>query len=197
MKKTFLAALALALLLPASGALASGLSIYGSYWDTDALDDTAGAGVKFSIPLGQTLNLDLRGTYYEPFDRDALQDEIDDLFDPDENVDREIFDSEIDIIPLEAGLSFNLGQASIQPSIGAGVSYFMLDSDRGEIDDEVGWYANAALNFANQGSVGFFLEGLYRSAEGEVTEDEEDIDFERVTFDLDGFSANAGVVFRF
>jgi hypothetical protein len=196
MKKTFLATLALALLLPASSALASGLSIYGSYWDTDALDDTAGAGVKFSIPLGQTLNLDLRGTYYEPFDRDALQDEIDDLFD-DDNPDREIFDSEIEIIPLEVGLSFNLGQSSIQPSIGAGVSYFLLDSDLGEIDDEVGWYANAALNFASQGSVGFFLEGIYRSAEGEVNEDEDDVDFDRVTFDLDGFAANAGVVFRF
>lgn len=197
MKKTFLTVLALALLVPASSALASGLSIYGSYWDTDALDDTAGAGVKFSIPLGQTLNLDLRGTYYEPFDRDALQDEIDDLFDDGPNPDREIFDSEISIIPLEAGLSFNLGQSSIQPSIGAGVSYFLLDSDLGEIDDEVGWYANAALNFASQGSVGFFLEGVYRSAEGEVTEDEDDIDFDRVTFDLDGISANAGVVFRF
>jgi hypothetical protein len=196
MKKTFLATLALALLIPASSALASGLSIYGSYWDTDALDDTAGAGVKFSIPLGQTLNLDLRGTYYEPFDRDALQDEIDDLFD-DDNPDREIFDSEISIIPIEAGLSFNLGQSSIQPSIGAGVSYFLLDSDLGEIDDEVGWYANAALDFASQGSVGFFLEGIYRSAEGEVNEDEDDVDFDRVTFDLDGFAANAGVVFRF
>lgn len=196
MKKTFLATLALALLLPASSALASGLAIYGSYWDTDALDDTAGAGVKLSIPLGQTLNLDLRGTYYEPFDRDALQDEIDDLFD-DDSPDREIFDSEISIIPIEAGLSFNLGRSSIQPSIGAGVSYFLLDSDVGEIDDEVGWYANAALDFASQGRVGFFLEGIYRSAEGEVNEDRDDIDFDRVTFDLDGFAANAGVVFRF
>ena len=195
MKKTFLAALALALLLPASSVLASGLSLYGAYWDTDALDDTAGAGAKFSIPLGDTLNLDLRGTYFEPFDEEALRDEIEDI--GDDEVDREIFNSEIEIIPLEAGLSFNLGSAAIRPSIGAGVSYFMLDTDRGSIDDEVGWYANFALEFARENSVGFFLEALYRAAEGELTEDEDDIDFERVTFDLDGVAANAGVVFRF
>lgn len=195
MKKILLATLAVALLLPAFGAQASGLAIFGSYWDTDALDDTAGAGVKFSLPMGERFNFDLRGTYYEPFDRDALDDEIDDLFD--DEVDREIFDSEIDIIPLEAGFSFNLGQGAVQPTLGAGVSYFMLDHDRFDIDDEVGWYGSLGLNFASEGSVGFFLEGVYRAAEGEVTEDEEDIDFDRVTFDLDGIAANAGVVFRF
>lgn len=195
MKKILLAVLAVGLLLPAFGAQASGIAIFGSYWDTDALDDTAGAGVKFSLPMGQTFNFDLRGTYYEPFDKEALRDELDDVFD--DEVDREIFDSEVDIIPLEAGFSFNLGQGAVQPTLGAGVSYFMLDHDRFEIDDEVGWYGSVGLNFANEGSVGFFLEGLYRTAEGEVTEDEDDIDFDRVTIDLDGFAANAGVVFRF
>jgi hypothetical protein len=195
MKKILLATLAVGLLLPAFGAQASGLAIFGSYWDTEALDDTAGAGVKFSIPLGQTFNLDLRGTYYEPFDRDALSDEIDDLFD--DEVDREIFDSEISIIPIEAGFSFNLGQGAVRPTLGAGVSYFMLDHDRFDIDDEVGWYGSVGLDFARQGSVGFFLEGLYRSAEGEVNDDRDDIDFDRVPIDLDGFAANAGVVFRF
>jgi hypothetical protein len=195
MKKILLATLAVGLLLPAFGAQASGLAIFGSYWDTEALDDTAGAGVKFSIPLGQTFNLDLRGTYYEPFDRDALSDEVDDLFD--DEVDREIFNSEISIIPIEAGFSFNLGQGAVRPTIGAGVSYFMLDHDRFSIDDEVGWYGSVGLDFARQGGVGFFLEGLYRSAEGEVNDDRDDIDFDRVPIDLDGFAANAGVVFRF
>lgn len=197
MKKTLLAALALALLIPASTSLASGLAIYGSYWSSDALDDTAGAGLKFSIPLGETLNLDLRGTYYEPFDDDALQDEIDDLFEDGPNPDRDIFNSELKIIPVEAGLSFNLGDGAIQPTLGAGASYFLIDSDRGSVDDEVGWYASAGLNFAREGSAGFFLEGVYRSAEGEVSEDEDDVDFDRVTFDLDGFAANAGIVFSF
>jgi hypothetical protein len=195
MKKIFLAVLAVGLLLPAFGAQASGLAIFGSYWDTDALDDTAGAGVKLSLPMGQTFNFDLRGTYYEPFDREALSDEVDDIFD--DEIDREIFNSEIDIIPLEAGFSFNLGQGAVQPTLGAGVSYFMLDHDRFDIDDEVGWYGSVGLNFANEGSVGFFLEGLYRTAEGEITDDEDDVDFDRVTVDLDGFAANAGVVFRF
>lgn len=195
MKKILLATLAVGLLLPAFGAQASGLAIFGSYWDTEALDDTAGAGVKFSIPLGQTFNLDLRGTYYEPFDRRALRDEIDDLFD--DEVDREIFDSEISIIPIEAGFSFNLGQGAVRPTLGAGVSYFMLDHDRFDLDDEVGWYASVGLDFARRGRVGFFLEGLYRSAEGEVNDDRDDIDFDSVPIDLDGFAANVGVVFRF
>lgn len=195
MKKILLATLAVGLLLPAFGAQASGLAIFGSYWDTEALDETAGAGVKLSIPLGQRFNLDLRGTYYEPFDRDALRDEIDDLFD--DEVDREIFNSEISIIPIEAGFSFSLGQGAVRPTLGAGVSYFMLDHDRFDLDDEVGWYGSVGLDFARQGGVGFFLEGLYRSAEGEVNDDRDDVNFDRVPIDLDGFAANAGVVFRF
>ena len=195
MKKILLATLAVALLLPAFGAQASGLSIFGSYWDTDALDDTAGAGVKFSLPMGERFNFDLRGTYYEPFDEDALEDELDDPFE--DEVDREIFNSEVDIIPLEAGFSLNLGQGAVQPTLGAGVSYFMLDHDNFDIDDEVGWYGSVGLNFARQGSVGFFLEGLYRSAEGEVNDDRDDIDFDRIPIELDGLAANAGVVFRF
>lgn len=197
MKKALLAALALALLVPASTSMASGLAIYGSYWSSDALDDTAGAGLKFSLPLGERFNLDLRGTYYEPFDQDALQDEIDDLFDDGPNPDRDIFNSELKIIPVEAGFSFNLGDGAIQPTLGAGATYFLIDSDRGSVDDEVGWYGSVGLNFAREGSAGFFLEGVYRSAEGEVSEDEDDVDFDRVTFDLDGFAANAGVVFSF
>lgn len=195
MKKTLLAALALALLVPGSSALASGLGIYGSYWNSDSLDDVAGAGVKFSVPLGSTMNLDLRGTYYEPFDEEALRDELDDPFD--DSTDREIFPGEISVVPLEAGLSFNLGRGSIRPSIGAGVSYFLLDVDRGDVDDEVGWYGNFAVDFASEGSVGFFAEAIYRAAEGQVREDLDELDFDRVDFDLDGFAANAGVVFRF
>ena len=194
MNRTLLAALTLFLLLPASAAMASGLSLYGSYWNANDLDDVAGAGVKFSIPMGGLVNLDLRGTYYEPFDEEALREELDDPFD--DNTDREIFPGEISVIPLEAGLSFNLGQGSIRPSVGAGVSYLLLDVDRGEIDDEVGWYGNVAIDFASESSVGFFAEGLYRSVEGQVNEDRDDLDFDRVDIDLTGFAVNAGVVWR-
>lgn len=195
MKKTFLAAVALVLIVPAGGAMASGLSVFGSYWNSDSLDDVAGAGVKFSVPLGDTMSFDLRGTYYEPFDEEALRDELDDPFEDD--FPDEIFPGEIQVIPLEAGLSVNLGQGSIRPSIGAGVSYLMLDVDRGEIDDEVGWYGSLGVDFASENSVGFFAEALYRAAEGTVDEDQDDLDFDRVDFDLDGFAANLGVVFRF
>ncbi|HUO86510.1 MAG TPA: hypothetical protein VM617_03900 [Thermoanaerobaculia bacterium] len=194
MNRTLLAVLTLLLLLPTSAAMASGLSLYGSYWNTEDLDDVAGAGVKFSIPMGGLLNLDLRGTYYEPFDEEALREELDDPFD--DSTDREIFPGEISVIPLEAGLSFNLGRGSIRPSVGAGVSYLLLDVDRGDIDDEVGWYGNIAIDFASESSVGFFVEGLYRSVEGQLNEDRDDLDFDRVDVDLTGFAVNAGIVWR-
>lgn len=192
--------LALFALLIAAPASASGLHIYGSWWDVGDLDEAAGGGVKLAIPITDTVNIDLRGTYYE-----QIKDEnfFDDLFEEDESVFR---DNAVDITPIEAGISFNLASdAPVNFVLGAGASYFLLDSDRGEIDDEVGWYGSAGLELASQGSVGFFAEAVYRSAEGTVESDPgdfediddiEDVDFDDVAIDLDGIGINAGIVWR-
>ncbi len=191
---------ALLALVVTAPAFAGGFYAFGSYWNMDDLDEAAGGGVKLSVPLGTVVNLDFRGTYYEQIDD---EDFFGQLIDDDESP---FLENAVDVIPVDVGLSFNLSpRGSFTPTLGAGASYFLLDSDRGEIDDEVGWYANAGLEFASQGSLGFFAEALYRSATGTVETSPEDfqdiddiegIDFDDVAIDLDGFGVNAGIVWR-
>ncbi len=199
--KTLVAlALAVATLLFAFPAMAGGFSVYGAYWDVDELDSTAGGGVKLGIPLGNVVNLDLRGTFYQQIDDENFFDRV---FDDRESP---FIENGLDIIPIDVGLSVNFApRGSVVPFLGGGVSYFLLDADRGEVDDEVGWYANGGVEFASRGNWGFFVEGLYRSATGTVESSPEDfsdigdiegIDFDDVEFDLEGFGANAGVIWR-
>lgn len=194
-------AAAVAVLLFAAPAQAGGFYLYGSFWNVSDLDDAAGAGAYVAFPLGQSSwSLDLRGTYYEQIDdRDFFRQ----LFDDDENP---FLENSIDVLPLEAGVSYRFDTAgSVHPRIGGGVSYFLLDTDRGEVDDEVGWYVGGGLDFGAEDGFGFFVDTVYRSAEGTVesspvdfddVDDIDGIDFDDVRIDLDGFSVNAGVVWR-
>ncbi len=195
MRKILLAALAL-LCLPATGAMAAGLHLYGTYWNSDSLDSAAGAGVQLAIPLGERVNFDLGGTYYQPFDGDALRDQIDDaLGGPNSNAD--VFPGDISVIPLDVGFSVNLNRGgSVNPTLGGGGTYFLMDSDHGSIDDEVGWYADVGLEFAPENKVGWFLQAMYRAASGTYNNHTESIDTGNVKFDLDGPAFNGGVVFR-
>ncbi|HQM24113.1 MAG TPA: hypothetical protein PK572_10875, partial [Kiritimatiellia bacterium] len=68
---------------------AGGLGIFGSYWDTKDLGPGFGGGVKFSGDLTEFLAIELRASCVTKFD--------------DWDGDDELF-----IIPLEAGLIFNL-----------------------------------------------------------------------------------------
>jgi hypothetical protein len=193
-------AFALLAAVVAAPAFAGGFYAFGSYWDVSDLGSAAGAGVKLSIPMGAVVNFDLRGTYYEQYESDDF---FDRLIDDEDSPFRQ---NAVDVLPIDAGLSFNLSpRGNFTPTLGGGVSYFLLDTDRGSVDDEVGWYANGGLEFASQGSVGFFAEAIYRSATGTVESSPEDfrdvddiegIDFDDVDIDLDGFGANAGIVWR-
>lgn len=200
-RKFFLpAVLALLTLIVTTPAFAGGFYLFGSYWDVSDLESSVGGGAKVAIPLGATVNLDLRGTYYEQIEEERFFDElIDDERSP-------FIENAIDVTPVDVGLSWNLApRGGITPVIGGGVSYFLLDTDRGAVDDEVGWYASAGLDFASRGSFGFFAEAVYRTATGTVESSPEDfegvddiegIDFRDVDIDLDGFGVNAGVVWR-
>lgn len=200
-RKSLLAlALAVGTVLFAFPAMAGGFSVFGAYWDVDQLDASAGGGVKLGIPLGNVVTLDLRGTFYQQIDDEDFFDRV---FD---EVDSPFLENGLEITPIDVGLSVNFApRGSVVPFFGGGVSYFLLDTDRGQVDDEVGWYANGGVEFASRGNWGFFVEGLYRSATGTVESSPEDfdeideidgIDFGNVEFDLEGFGANAGVVWR-
>lgn len=196
-RKLYIPLLAL-LAWTASPLRAGDFSLAGSYWNTDVAGETAGAGVILGLPVNPTFAFELRGFYYEQLNDDPFEA----IFDSDETV---FQDRGIQVLPIEAGVRFSFAPGStFRPFIGGGASYFFLDSDFGEIADELGWYATAGATVGDGQGAEFFFEGTWRKARAEVRvdpEDLEDIDDinaeDRVSFDLDGFGVNAGVRWTF
>ncbi len=174
--------------------------IYGSYWNTDDVGDTFGGGLGFDIPFGESgLSLSLAGTYYQ-----ELSDEpIGNLFDPDEGVFKK---ESLEVVPFDVGLHYNFQpHGNFSPWIGAGGTYFLLDttSNQFEVEDETGWHASAGATFGQPGRTNFFAEAIYRSTESTLRRTSES-DFpdpsdlaDEVDIDLDGLAVNAGLVWRF
>jgi hypothetical protein len=185
-------------LLCAASAGAADFSIHGSYWDTDAAGDTAGGGLTLGLPFNDVIGVDLRATYYEELTDDPLRN----AFDTDDPV---FQDQGIQVMPLEAGLRFTFSPGSaFRPYIGAGGSYFLLDSDFGEVSDELGYYAVAGATIGDDEGAQFYFEGLWRKATAEVEldpEDLEDVDDievdDHADLDLDGLGVNVGVRWTF
>jgi hypothetical protein len=190
-------AVAAALLL-APAAYASDFSIFGAYWDTDAAGDTGGGGIQLGLPFNETLAAELRASYFEELSDDPLEN----AFDSDDPVFQE---AGISVLPLEAGLRVSFGQgAMFRPHVAGGLSYFLLDSDFGEIEDELGYYAALGATIGDGAGADFVIEGIWRKATAQVEIDPEalddidDIDIEdRADVDLDGLGVNAGVRWRF
>lgn len=186
--KQLLPILTLAGLL-ASPALATDFGLYGSYWDTDALNSTAGAGVKVGFGSG-VVRFELRGSHFP---------------DLSENVNELVDDGtgrfKVRATVPEAGLTFNFAPESrFQPYLGAGASYYVLDTNRFEIDDEIGWYGLVGFHIGRaEGGPAFFAEGVYRKVDATIVNDDaSDPDVNgKVDFDLSGPAINAGVLFRF
>jgi hypothetical protein len=177
---------------------ATDFTLFGSYWDTDVAGDAAGGGVSLGIPFNEMLALELRATYYEELTDDPLEN----IFDSDDPVFQEVG---IQALPLEAGLRLSFAEgATFRPHVMGGVSYYLLDSDFGEIGDEVGWFGAVGATIGDGDGAEFYVEGLYRKAEAEIEldpDDLEDIDDleigENAQFDMDGFGVNLGVRWSF
>lgn len=173
--------------------------IYGSYWNTSDVDDTFGGGLGVDIPFGESgLALSLAGTYYQ-----ELSDQpIDALFDDDEG----FFEEEsLEVVPFDVGLHYNFEpRGSFSPWIGAGGTYFLIDTTRNniEVDDETGWHVSAGSFFGDPEGVSFFAEAIYRSTESTLRRTEDDFPdpsdaIDRVVIDLDGIAINGGIAWRF
>lgn len=183
-KSLFLAAAALALAAgTAAPAAATDFTVFGSYWNTQDADNALGGGAKLRFGI-----VELRGTYFSDVTADT---------------DPERFDFEVQAIPLEAGLAFKFAENdTISPYVGGGAGYYMLDTNIGDIDDEVGYYAVVGADFGNFGSSGLAInaEAIYRSMEATVRNEEDltdpDID-EDVALNLDGLGVNVGLTWRF
>jgi hypothetical protein len=178
---------------------AADVKLFGAYQDTDARDDTAGGGVSVGFPLAPVADIELRGSYMQKLEDDPLDGFFDD--------ERVFTPGDIEIIPVDLGVRFNLvdRETGAHPYVNAGASYFLLDSDRRgvDVDDEVGYFAGLGSNFGKKSGLSFFVEGVYRKVEATVEADPdaiEDVDDlegfrNEVDMDLDGFGANAGVRF--
>ena len=183
--------LALALLAAPAALASNGFSVYGTGWRTDVSDDVGGGGVE--MDFGKLIGGEFRGAYYQELTTEPFQQVLD--------VDSP-FEAGINATPLEAGLRINFndedngGSGMLHPHIAAGGSFFALDTDVGQIDDEFGYYALAGLRVGNGRGVDFLAEANHRWIEGTVT-DLGDVGLdEDVTVDLGGFGVNVGLSWK-
>ena len=198
---TLLAAAAVALLCVATSPARAEyeFSVFGSpYWAPDETDEVAGGGLTFDIPITSNWQVDLRGSYFEETSPDAFDEalEIGDADSP-------FRENGLEVLPLEVGGRYNfLPESKVRPYAGAGVGYYMLDTELGDVNDEGGYYGLLGLGFGNPEKANFFVEANYRRMEATVEVDPDTVsDFEGfdedVGIDLDGLGFNVGVSFRF
>jgi hypothetical protein len=186
--------------LAASPASAAGaFNVFGSWWDTDQADKTGGGGIAFALPVGRGWGVDLRASYHEELTNEPLEA----LFDENDPVFQR---TGLQVMPLEAGLRYNFAPGNrTNFYLGGGGSYHVLDSDFGNVDDEVGGYALAGIDFGNPAGLSFFVEGIYRFVEATVEIDPQDLDdFDDIEgiengvgVDLNGVGLNIGMSWRF
>jgi len=155
-------------------ALAGSFSLYGSHWDSDTAENSAGGGAHVGFNFVKFLELDFHGTYYPDFTTEVSGQPV-----------------EVKARPLDGGLRVNiLPMAPVNPFVGAGVTYYFLDTDQGSIDNTTGIYGQAGLDMGS-GHSKFFVEALWRKLDTSISLASFDRDAT-----LDGFAANAGVVWR-
>jgi hypothetical protein len=182
----------------AASATPADFTLMGSWWNTDIAGDAAGAGIAVGLPVNDMFAFELRGFYYEELNDDPFEA----IFDSDEEV---FQDRGIQAIPLDGGVRFTFAPGStFRPHIGAGATYFLLDSDFGNIADEFGWYASVGGTVGDGDGAEFFFEGTWRKVSSQVEVDPDDLDDiddidadDDPDFDLDGFGVNVGVRWTF
>jgi outer membrane protein W len=182
MKKTLSILCAMAALsLLAAPAKAADIGVFGSYWDTRDADQGYGPGVKIDFARF----LEVRASYFSDVTSDNPF--------PLRN------DFKIRVVPLEAGLVFKFApNERFTPYLGGGASYLLLDTNRGNIDNELGWYGVAGADIKTDHGFGVMVEGTYRSVDSTIRDrgDDTTVD-DRVDLQLRGFGANVGLVWSF
>ncbi len=174
MKRVKLLFLGLMLLVlsGSSNAMAIDLYGFGSYWDHADLDGVWGCGVGLSIPLfTEHVRLDGRAYFFEKIEITSEHD--------------------ITNLPLDLGLQGHfLPNGIVDPYLLGGLSYVYVDSDRLDLDSNLGGYIGAGFDWKIDNSfVILFAEALYRFAEIDRNLGED--------IDVSGFTGNVGVKLHF
>ena len=178
----------MALVACSTVARAGGLGIYGANWSPNDADAGYGAGAK--LQFGDTVAIELRGSYFQD-----LSDDVDSVG----------LDVDLEVIPLEVGLVIKIPTGgAITPYIGGGGGYYKMEVEAEnilgqkqtiDIDDEIGWYAVGGLEIAISDGVALFGEAQYRQVEATAQGDDVDEIEEDVDIDLTGIGFNAGLLF--
>lgn len=196
MKKSVGALALLSLLTWAAPGQAQEFKIFGSYWNTNDVDDAFGGGIGLGVPLGATpLSLAFSGTYYQELSDEPLENLVDD--------DEGVFQDEgLEVLPVDAGLHYTFpARGAFRPWVGAGFTYFLIDTTREgfDVDDETGFHVSVGSHFGQRTGANFFAEVLYRSTEATLVDERGDnVDLrDEVAIDLDGIAVNAGLAWRF
>jgi hypothetical protein len=152
-------------------ALGADLGFFGSYLDSDDLQEAIGGGAKLKFNLAEFFALDVRGSYLE-FD-----------------------DTDITVIPVEALalLQLPLGD-TLNLYGGVGVGYYFFDADNVDLEDSVGYFPVAGLEVA-LGEVKLFgeIRWLALSPDADAAGDELDEIFDSGEADADGIGINVGI----
>lgn len=178
------------LALGASGASASGFSVFGSYLSLDDPDEAFGAGLRYAFDLSRSWDLDLTTTYYSDADFRLRSDVL-------------LPDDEIRVVPFDLGFTVRFGDSEgLQPYLGFGGSFVRMRSKRGEFDDVAGGYVRLGFEVGDTRGPRFFAEAMGRFLEEGnikfvIDESDQGIEIGSEELSVDAWSANAGVVWRF
>ena len=178
MKRMLVVLVVMMLVLGTSSAWALDLAGFGSYCDTSDLDEAWGFGAKLDVGLGQSLLFaEARASYYPEFKKTIFEEEL-----------------KVSAFPLELGLGVRFANFFAS----AGLTYFVLDPDRGEMDNSAGFYLSGGFKSGPpQRGFGFYGDVLYRVLTSTVEVGDDEITISKKDVDLDGFGINLGIVFRF
>lgn len=177
-----LAALALLFIALPGSASAAHYSLFGTYMDSDELND--GAGLGFRLAFFDQTQLQFTATWYDSFELGLFEGtaEIAPAGGP--------IPFKIDLIPLELGVAHYFGEDASGFYLGGGMGWLILDSDPlGTTDNELGFYVQAGYQ-----ARGFFIEALLRNGDGKI-EGVPVVGPERFTsvkYDVNGIAVNLG-----
>jgi hypothetical protein len=186
MKKWILALFALIVL--AAPLHAGSIGPMFTYWDSDDAGDDQGAGVRLTLDLGPTWNIELRTAWLDSFEQ--VGDGV--LF-------------RVEAFPIDLGLSYDFGtEGSVSPYVGAGLTYLDLTPNvvdtniRRRIEvytpEEIGYFVMAGLDCPVMNDrLSLFIEGIYRSIKTKANS----TDIGDFNTDMTGLGASFGLVLNF
>ncbi len=155
---------------------AGSFSAFGSYWDTNDADGSWGAGARVGFDLTKRIEFEFHGTYYPDFKNDEF---------PGQTI-------ELTAIPVDGGMKFNFApDKTVNPFLGAGVTYYFMSISPGSVDDQTGVYIDGGLDIGSKDGTRFFAEVMWRKVDTSISFGSFDSDV-----NFDGLALNMGATWR-